>query len=186
MGQPDPAFEDLFAEEYPAMVHVAYLIVGDEGLAREIAQESFTRMLVRWRRLRSYDRPGAWLRRVTVRQAVRVRDRRVREGGQLDVTLLEGSVGLDHGTREAVVAAVMQLPRQQRAAVVLHYLDDLDTAEVAALMGTRPATVRVHLHRARARLEELLAEDATDRNDGSRAEAGPVTEQHEEVSDARG
>jgi RNA polymerase sigma-70 factor (ECF subfamily) len=44
----------------------------------------------------------------------------------------------------------------QRAAVVLHYLEDLPTDEVARALGCRPATARVHLHRARIRLGELL------------------------------
>jgi DNA-directed RNA polymerase specialized sigma24 family protein len=42
---------------------------------------------------------------------------------------------------------------------VLHYEADLPIQEVARLMGLAPATVRVHLHRARTRLRRLLAEE---------------------------
>jgi RNA polymerase sigma-70 factor (ECF subfamily) len=46
---------------------------------------------------------------------------------------------------------------QQRQCVVLRYVDDLDAAEIGTVLELAPATVRVHLHRARARLAELLA-----------------------------
>jgi RNA polymerase sigma-70 factor (ECF subfamily) len=47
----------------------------------------------------------------------------------------------------------------QRAAVFLRYQADLPVAEVARLMGTSSAVVRVHLMRGRRRLAELLGEE---------------------------
>ncbi|HZB02599.1 MAG TPA: sigma-70 region 4 domain-containing protein, partial [Actinomycetota bacterium] len=47
----------------------------------------------------------------------------------------------------------------QRAAVFLRYQADLPVAEVARLMGTSSAVVRVHLMRGRRRLAELLGDD---------------------------
>ena len=65
-GPSSPAgFDDLFRAEFASMVRTAHLIVGDREVAREIAQESFTRLLARWDRVSAYDKPGAWLRLVT-------------------------------------------------------------------------------------------------------------------------
>jgi RNA polymerase sigma-70 factor (ECF subfamily) len=150
-------FEDLFVREYPAIFRSAYLVVGDRDLAREITQEAFCRLLLRWNRIRRYDRPGAWVRLVAVRLARRTRDRRVVEASML--TCRERVVDDVLAVRLDVDAAILQLPRAQRAAVVLFYLDDLPIDEVAAALGCRPATARVHLHRARARLAELLGEE---------------------------
>ena len=58
--------------------------------------------------------------------------------------------------------ALAQLPPGQRAALFLHYQADLPTREVARLMGTSAAVVRVHLMRGRRRLAELLKEEASD------------------------
>ena len=55
-----------------------------------------------------------------------------------------------------VAAALRRLTPNQRAAVVLRHVLDLDVDEVARRMGTAQATVRVHLHRGRKRLRELL------------------------------
>jgi RNA polymerase sigma-70 factor, ECF subfamily len=47
----------------------------------------------------------------------------------------------------------------QRAAVVLFYFEDLPLSEIASILRCSEATVRVHLHRARKRLAELLGEE---------------------------
>jgi RNA polymerase sigma factor (sigma-70 family) len=52
--------------------------------------------------------------------------------------------------------AVRTLPEQQARCVVLHYVDDLDAAAIGRVLELDPATVRVHLHRARLRLADLL------------------------------
>ena len=48
------------------------------------------------------------------------------------------------------------LPARQRAAIVLRYWDDLDEREIAEVLGCRPGTVGSLLHRAVARLREVI------------------------------
>jgi RNA polymerase sigma-70 factor, ECF subfamily len=55
--------------------------------------------------------------------------------------------------------ALKELTPAQRAAVFLHYRVDLPVREVAHLMGTSSAAVKVHLMRGRRRLRELLGEE---------------------------
>lgn len=64
----------------------------------------------------------------------------------------------DHGLVE-VLEALRRLSPGQRAAVFLHYRADLPVAEVARMMGTSSAVVRVQLMRGRRRLRELLGDD---------------------------
>jgi RNA polymerase sigma-70 factor (ECF subfamily) len=72
----------------------------------------------------------------------------------------EGSYELDEQAMD-VIQALKRLPDRQRAAFVLFYLDDQPTSRIAELLGMAPATVSVHLHRARRRLREILG-DADD------------------------
>src|SRR3954469_18257840 len=51
---------------------------------------------------------------------------------------------------------IAQLPAGQRAAIVLHYLEDRPVAEVADVLQCSVATAKVHLHRGRKRLAVLL------------------------------
>ena len=52
----------------------------------------------------------------------------------------------------------MALSTAQRAAIVMHYLEDRPIAEIAEIMRCSPSTVKVHLHRGRNRLAEILGE----------------------------
>ena len=63
--------------------------------------------------------------------------------------------------RVKVLAAVMALPANQRAAVHLYYYEGYSTGEIAAILGQRPGTVRSHLSRARDALRETLKGDVT-------------------------
>jgi len=53
--------------------------------------------------------------------------------------------------------AVLRIPPQYRLVLVLHDMEDLDTAEVAQITGLREGTVRVRLHRARLFVRRELA-----------------------------
>jgi RNA polymerase sigma-70 factor (ECF subfamily) len=54
--------------------------------------------------------------------------------------------------------ALRRLSGSQRAAIVLHYFEDRTAAEIATILGCAEPTARVHLHRGRNRLRELLGE----------------------------
>lgn len=152
------SFDDLFRAEFPSIARTAYLIVGDREKATEIAQEAFTRMFVSWKRVSRHDRPGAWVRRVAIRMATR-EARRSRLLGtalrSMSPPRTPTSTNLDLRT------ALMGLPKSQRAAVVLHYLEDRPIKEVAELLECAEATAKVHLHRARKRLAQVLGEEIT-------------------------
>ena len=155
-------FSELMAAETSGLVRVAAAIIGDEAVAREVVQEAFVRAFVRWRRLEGYDRPGAWLRLVTIRLAVREAGRRVRDGLGIDPgdLVVESREGADIDLQRAIAG----LPVADRTVVVLHYLCDMPVEEVAATVRARPGTVRVRLHRARKRLAEAMeVNDASSR-----------------------
>ncbi len=58
--------------------------------------------------------------------------------------------------------ALRQLSPQQRAAIVLRFEEGLSVEEVARRMGIAAPTVRVHIHRGRKRLRELLVDQEAD------------------------
>jgi RNA polymerase sigma-70 factor, ECF subfamily len=65
------------------------------------------------------------------------------------------------GTSEALelLEALAHLPPRQRAALVLHYYGGYTTREIAQIVGSSAATVRVHLSAGRRRLRTLLEVD---------------------------
>lgn len=153
-------FSGLFHAEYAAILRTVYLIVGNRDEARDITQEAFTRLYTHWKKVRDYERPGAWLRRVAIRLATRSMNRQVILGRALEkIGVGASDPPAAHGELHA---AILTLPRSQRAAVVLHYFDGLSVREVAGALGCVEATAKVHLHRARKHLRKLLGEEAVD------------------------
>ena len=55
-------------------------------------------------------------------------------------------------------AAVLSLPKRQRAVTVLRYYEDMSEAGIAEVLGMAPGTVKSHAHAANRRLAELLGE----------------------------
>lgn len=157
-----PGFEAFFASEYVRVVRTVFLVVHDQAQAEELAQDAFVQLLGRWSRIAMYEQPGAWVRRVAIRMAVRAakreRARRVLERRAAPMSIVP-DLPLP---RKEVLDAVRSLPTQQRAAVVLHYFEDRPVAEIADVLGCAPATARVHLHKARTRLAALLDEEVDD------------------------
>lgn len=164
MGPTGEGFESFFREEYISVVRTLVPILGDQADAEAVAQEAFVKAMARWRRLQSYDRPGAWVRRVAIRDAVRAAERRQRHQPLSDsrgvpMQDVPEMVDLDVG--------LAGLSPKQRASVVLHHLAGWPVAEVAEALGCAEATVRVHLHRGRAALAEALHENTEEVSDGS-------------------
>jgi uncharacterized protein len=99
---------------------------------------------------------------------MRLRSRRngALPGLEVDATRLAALVAADPSPAEVVEAhelwslvesALDVLPVEQRRAVLLHYVDGLSCEEIAALLDEPAGTVRVRLHRARARLRDRLS-----------------------------
>jgi len=57
---------------------------------------------------------------------------------------------------DETLALLVSLPRQQRLAVALYYVDGLSVAEVATAMRLSVGAVKFHLHQGRAKLRERL------------------------------
>lgn len=152
---PTPGFDELFVAEFPAVERTVFLIVHDREVAKEVTQEAFLALLRAWRKVSRYDRPGAWVRRVAIRLAMRALKRR--DHNSIAERRASEPPGPVSERDLDVWEAIRALPARQRATVVLFYLEDRPVGEVAELLGCSPQTARVHLYRARQHLGELLS-----------------------------
>lgn len=156
-------FDDVFRGEYHDLVRTVAPIVGSVPDAEAVVQEAFLKAFVRWGRISRYDRPGAWVRRVAIRDAVRFAERHRRAmpdpDGELDaVDGVASYVDLQ--------AALGRLSPKQRACVVLHHLADWPVEDVSDAVGCSASTVRVRLHRGRTALAALLTAEPEELTDG--------------------
>jgi len=139
------AFADLYRSQFGPLSGYAAALTGDPAAAVDIAQEAFTRLLARWRRVRD---ARAWLFFVTTNltrdhwRAV-VRDRELSERA-------------GHAQPDSVPATdpwlrdlVDRLPPRQRQAILLHYYADVSVDEIARLLHVPVGTVKRRLHDGR-------------------------------------
>jgi RNA polymerase sigma-70 factor (ECF subfamily) len=147
-------YEAFFRREFPRMVAVAYAISGSRWAAEELAQEACLRAYRSWDTVSRYDKPGAWLRRVTINLANSLIRRRVSEVKALQ-RYVSGSIEVvdQHPVEEAEFwNQVKSLPRRQREVIVLHYVDGMDTPDIADVLDISQSSVRTHLQRGRETL----------------------------------
>ena len=163
------AFTALVRRHERAVYSVALRLVGRGGAAEEVAQDTFLRA---WRALGRFQgtdfRP--WLLRIATSRAYDELRRRRRAPESLDEFSFEPTTTWSTTVRREelvarterqelgalLIAALGQLPFDQRAAIILSDVQGYDYTEIAAIMGVSYGTVKSRLSRARARLRAIL------------------------------
>jgi RNA polymerase sigma-70 factor, ECF subfamily len=151
-------FEELYTSAFGRLVGQLFLVTGNLQESEEVVQEAFTRAAGRWPRLRDYDQPEMWVRRVAINLATDGRRRARRRLAMLAQLDAEAAAVVPPISVDglAVAAALAGLPRRHRQVVVLHYLLDLPVQEVARQLALPVGTVKSRLARARSALAMQL------------------------------
>lgn len=149
-------YEEVFRASYWSLVRTLTVAGGDRELAADCVADAFERAYARWRRIRRYDDPVAWIRRVAVN---RLRDhvrRRGRGARALERLGPPASVEPVEPAAIDIAETLAALPDQQRVAAALFYVDDCSVAEIAKAMSLSTGAVKFHLHAARTSLRPTL------------------------------
>ncbi len=158
----DGGFEAVYRSEVHALSALAASLVGDPERGAEIAHEALLRAFRSGQKVGHMDRPGAWVRRVTINLAIDATRRRRREARMAPRLLAsaspEGSpagVGVD----DPFWHAVRGLPERQRAIVALRYVEDMSLEDIARTLEIAVGTVKSALNAAKATLAFQLGEE---------------------------
>lgn len=150
-GSDQGELERLYREQGDRMWRSVLAFAGDPEVAKDAVAEAFAQALRRGDEVRD---PERWLWRTSFRIAAG----ELKERGRHTAIVPEGSYEMEVPARE-LMGALKKLSEKQRAAVVLHHAGGYPVREVAQIIGSTSAAVRVHLMRARRRLRELLEDD---------------------------
>jgi RNA polymerase sigma-70 factor, ECF subfamily len=169
----DDSLQLLFRAHYGRLVRALTLVAGDREVAADAVQEAFVKAHLRWWRLKRYDDPIGWIRRVAInrlRDVHRSRAREQRALARLAARQRGDQPAVDEHrlAGEARMAELLAaLPKQQRLAVTLFYVAELTVAEVADAMRVSEGTVKFHLHRGRERLRLTMPDDEPEARRGA-------------------
>jgi RNA polymerase sigma-70 factor (sigma-E family) len=146
----ESAFGAAMLEHGIRLARLAFFLCGDRTRAEDLVAEAFAAAWPKWSAGRVDNLP-AYLRRAVVNLAAKDRRHRLvvfRHDGRAAPRL--SSPGADEGlwARVDLAQVLSTLPSPQRVVVVLRYLEDMPDAEIAALLGVAPGTVKSRLSRA--------------------------------------
>jgi RNA polymerase sigma-70 factor (ECF subfamily) len=152
----ESSFEDLYRRELRAIVALGTSLTGNREAGRDLAHEAMLRAYRAWEKVAKLERPGAWIRRVLINLAIDHARRGQRERRALSRLEPAPPLELRDPASARFWAAVRQLPERQRAAVALHYLEDLAVDEIAEILDVTAGTVKTSLFKARQSLARTL------------------------------
>ncbi|MGE5460807.1 MAG: RNA polymerase sigma factor [Solirubrobacterales bacterium] len=153
---------ELYERNAPGAVRLAYLITSDRELAQDIAQDAFVRVAGRFRHLRAPEAFDAYLRRTVVNLCnSHFRHQRVvRAALEREAGLVTRAVeNPDPSLREELRSALHCLPARQRAALVLHYYEDLSEEQLADAMGCSVSAARSLVAHGKQALRTLIGSE---------------------------
>ena len=146
----------LLEGQIPALRRYAYALVRDHDAADDLVQDCLERALSRWYLRRADGDLRAWLftilRNLFI-NAYRSRQRRNRATSEDAAAALDPEARLE--ARDAL-AALDQLPEEQKSLLLLIGVEDLSYDEAARVLGVPVGTVMSRLSRARQRLRGLI------------------------------
>jgi len=144
----------------PSLRRYAYALVREHAAADDLVQDTLERALSRWSSRRPDGDLRAWLFAI-LRNLHVGRHRQARRRGQAvaiddaepaDPTADPGAMLEAHD----VLAAVDQLPEEQKSLLLLVGVEDFSYDEAARILGLPVGTVMSRLSRARRRLRSIL------------------------------
>lgn len=169
------AFEKLVRPHFDRLYRLAWRLTGQKAEAEDLFQELLIKAYGKLDDLVGIDEPGSWLCRMMYNLFIDERRRFARhrmhtvEEGEMAGDGLAGLPGtqnpaLDHERQERLLkldAALGELSDEHRVVVLLHDTEGYKLSEIQDLTGVPVGTIKSRLHRARARLREILINDGT-------------------------
>jgi RNA polymerase sigma-70 factor (sigma-E family) len=164
----DRAAEEEYVEyvrgRIPALRRVAYALCGDEHRADDVVQQAITKLYVHWQRARTANNLHRYTHTLLVRVFLderRLSWARVRLFGSPPEPPPLEPEGVED--RHVLRAALVRLPRRQRAVLVLRFLCDLPVDDVAEILGCSAGTVKSQTAHGLASLRRLMADPVAGR-----------------------
>lgn len=160
---------------FDRLYRLAWRLTGQKAQAEDLFQELLIKAFGKLDDLVHIDEPGSWLSRMMYNLFIDERRRYARqrlhtvEEGEMTGDGIAGLPGDEDPVRDQarlermlmLDAALSELSDEHRTIVLLHDTEGYKLTEIHALMDIPVGTVKSRLHRARARLREILTANGT-------------------------
>ena len=160
------AFDAIVKRHRRPVYQLCYRFVGNHEDASDLSQDVFLRAYRGLHRFRGRSSLATWLYRIGVNVCLnrlsvkRPQTESIEEQQHVD-TRSESAPErvLRHERAARVRAAIAQLPRKQRATLVLRMYQELSHQEIAGVLGSSVGAVKANLFHALSNLKKLLGDE---------------------------
>ncbi|NUT34611.1 MAG: SigE family RNA polymerase sigma factor [Hamadaea sp.] len=154
----DDDYAEYVAARLTRLHRTAYFICGDAHTADDVVQATLLSLYRSWKRARSSEDLDGYVYRIMTRRFLDLkRSPWSRVLLRADPPDLPVTTGDAVEQRSAIVAALQQLPKGQRAILVLRYFSDLSVEATAHVLGCSPGNVKSQSSRGLAALRTIMA-----------------------------
>lgn len=170
---------NLYKKYYPLMELFAFDIVQDKGIAEDMVQESFIRLIPHTKKLRQMQQSvcvsylRSTVRHTALNYAIKKEPQRVKNAILGEESLFEivdesadtEGEALKMVTAEKMKECIRQLPQVYRDVLNFKYLLELSDKEIGEYLGISKNSVRQYLTRARRKALEIYNKTEGDKRD---------------------
>ena len=136
------------------------LCAGDSQEADDIAQDALIRAYIASGSFLGLSKFSTWLFRIAYNcyldRQRRSRPETISTDSVQALSIPSTEQADDQFRYQQLYKALEQLPEKEKAAIVLHYFEDLSIKEIASILQSPPGTIKYHLSRGRNHLKSIL------------------------------
>jgi RNA polymerase sigma-70 factor, ECF subfamily len=160
---PEAGFGERIAENQRRVFQIAYGVLGNAADAEDVAQEAFLRAYQKFDSLCEAEKFRAWVNRIVFRLALN-RQRSYRRRLARDTAWQITETQVADGAKDAEQCVMLErlrreierLPQKLRSVLQLSLVEEMEAADVGAVLGIPAGTVRSRLHTARKILLDVM------------------------------
>jgi RNA polymerase sigma-70 factor (sigma-E family) len=140
----------------PRLRRIATLMAGDPSRGDDLVQETLTKLFVHWKRASKAENLDRYVQRMLYRVFIDDRRRKWATVRLVDTIPETPHTGADPADALAVRAALREVPKGQRAVLVLRFFGDLSVQEAADVLGCSTGNVKSQTARGLETLKAAL------------------------------
>ena len=146
----------LFNLHYARLVRSLTVICGNSEEAADAVQEAFVKAHLKWRKISTYEDPVGWIRRVAINKVRDGHRSRVRRDQLIEKIGHQATFHSEIPAMDDVAELLSTLPKQQRAAAAMFYVEQMSVIEIATALEVSEGAVKFHLHQARIKMRTYI------------------------------
>lgn len=146
----------LFNLHYARLVRSLTVICGNSEEAADAVQEAFVKAHLKWRKISTYEDPVGWIRRVAINKVRDGHRSRVRRDRLVEKIGHQAILHTEIPAMDEVAELLSTLPKQQRAAAAMFYVEQMSVFEIATALEISEGAVKFHLHQARLKMRAYI------------------------------